>query len=185
MAKVKLGRPKGKALLLKEDILKSALMLLDKSGPKGLSMRNLAQHLKVTPMALYHHVADRSSLIRDLSDLVYAEVSEKFQKSTGTVRERLELLLTSYHQTIIEHPNLSISIFETPDAFSTEARRITGFLLDLLKETELTDSKRKIWLSILVDFTHGSAIAMAMNKTLQSSQFRKELRELLDCIFNK
>jgi AcrR family transcriptional regulator len=194
MINPKIGRPKGKVLLKKADILATALQILDEAGTKGLSMRSLAQRLNVTPMALYNHVADRSALIRELSDTVYSEVSRKYESSTGSVRERLELLLITYHKTVLRHPNLSLSIFESPEAFSDETRRITNYLLQLLKETSLTSSKQKLWLNILVDFTHGSSIALAANSAFnnaesrniesESVQYSKELKELLDCVFS-
>ncbi len=182
MAKPKLGRPKGKVLLQKEEIIKTALQILDQDGPKGLSMRSLAERLKVTPMALYHHVSDRSALLREVSDRVYGEVSKKYEKSSGSVREKLESLLISYHRAVIKHPHLSLSIFETPDAFSDEAKRITQCIMDLLMEAKLSAAKRTNWLNILVDFTHGSSIATAMGVEKQSAQYAKELKLLLDCV---
>jgi len=43
-------------------IAAEALALLDEEGVTGFTMRALAKRLKVTPMALYHHVKDKAAL---------------------------------------------------------------------------------------------------------------------------
>nr|WP_295905891.1 TetR/AcrR family transcriptional regulator [uncultured Bdellovibrio sp.] len=189
----KRGRPKGKTLLTIEDICSASLKILDESGSKGLSMRTLADALGVTPMALYNHVEDRVSLLRALSDYVYRDVSQKFKQSTGSPRKRTEFLLINYYAAVLKHPNLSLSIFEAPDAFSIEAARITNYLEALLKDAGLSLAKRKLWLEILVDFTHGSSIATATHQTKkksdrafiqsQSQRYEKALAELLNHVF--
>lgn len=189
-----MGRPKGNSGLDKDLILKTALLLLDKEGSQGLSMRALALRLNVTPMALYHHYEDRLSLLSGISDLVYSDVTRAFNSYSGPTRGRLEFLLQTYHKAVIKHPNLSIGIFESPKAFSAEAKNITDCLLELISQTKVPRSKRTVWLNILIDFTHGSAIATAKNYFLgkdnlefietESKRFSKELKVLLDCIFN-
>ncbi|HEX4923634.1 MAG TPA: TetR family transcriptional regulator [Bdellovibrionales bacterium] len=193
MKKAKRGRPKGQARLQREDILRAGLKALDQAGPQGLSMRKIAGHLNVTPMALYHHVADRSELLRDLADLIYAGVLKELERGPGSVREKLELLLLTYHRAVLRHPNLSLAIFADPAAFSLEARRITDKIFELLGDARLTAPERKLWLNVLVDFTHGSSIAAAMSgaaakpsksSAAKASQlYREGLNKLLECIF--
>lgn len=191
MPKVKVGRPKGKGVLSKESILKEALYLLDENGPQGLSMRSLASRLKVTPMALYNHFPDRSTLLRCVSDMVYSEVTKNYESFSGDLRERFVFLLVTYHEAVIHHPNLSISIFENPDAFSHEVQKITNHILELLSEAKVAISKRDMWLDILVDFTHGNSLAIALNQINESKrknlknesiEYKKELNLLLDVI---
>ena len=68
------GRPAQGAGVTRDDILTAAMTLLDQGGGSGLTMRALATRLGVTPMSLYHHVEDRTGLLRALSDRVYADV---------------------------------------------------------------------------------------------------------------
>lgn len=191
MSKVKIGRPKGKSLLTKDAILKEALDLLDENGPQGLSMRSLAGRLKVTPMALYNHFPDRSTLLRSVSDMVYSEVTKKYESFSGSLKERFEFLLVKYHEAVIDHPNLSICIFEDSDAFSLEVQKITKSLMNLLIEAKVERFRINLWLDILVDFTHGNSIAIALNQLNESkrtnlknksSKYKKELNLLLDII---
>lgn len=56
------GRPRGERLLSGEQIVETALALLDTHGPAGLSMRRIADALGVHNNALYTYVADRAAL---------------------------------------------------------------------------------------------------------------------------
>lgn len=191
MSKVKVGRPKGKSILTKDAIIKEALALLNENGPHGLSMRSLASRLKVTPMALYNHFPDRSALLRSVSDMVYSEVTKNYDSFSGGLKERLEFLLVKYHEAVIHHPNLSICIFEDSDAFSLEVQKITKNIMALLTEAKIEKTRINMWLDILVDFTHGNSIAVALkqvgrskNKNLKSEslRYKKELNMLLEKI---
>ena len=76
MKKEKAGRPRiGESHVGRDKILKSALKILDRGGIQELSMRKLAEKMNVTPMALYHHVGNRSQLLCALSDMVYGDVN--------------------------------------------------------------------------------------------------------------
>jgi AcrR family transcriptional regulator len=48
--------------------------LADAQGLAGLTMRNLAAHLGVKPMALYHHVATKDQVLDAMVDAVYAQI---------------------------------------------------------------------------------------------------------------
>lgn len=191
MSKIKVGRPKGKSFLTKEAILEEALDLLDENGPQGLSMRSLASRLKVTPMAIYNHFPDRSALLRSVSDMVYSEVTKHYESFSGSLKERFEFLLVKYHEAVIHHPNLSICIFEDSEAFSLEVQKITKNIMNLLTEAKVEKLKINMWLDILVDFTHGNSIAVALNQLNESKKrnlkneslrYKKELNLLLDVI---
>ena len=153
-------------------------------------MRNLASQLEVTPMAIYHHFANREALMGELSDLVYAQVVKDFKSASGEIRDKIKKLLILYYKTGLQHPNLILTIFSTPEAFSTEVRQITNCLAALLETTKLPEDRQQMWLEILVDFTHGSSIATAMvSKTNpsfakeQTAKYARQLDELLDQIF--
>ncbi len=56
---------------LRERIASAALDILEREGPEAVSMRRVAQRVGVTPMAIYHHYANREAL---LQALVYREM---------------------------------------------------------------------------------------------------------------
>lgn len=187
------GRPKKDAGLEKEAICRAALAILDKFGPDGLSLRRLAGDLNVTPMALYNYFPNRTSLLRSVADFTCRGIAPKESKAHIPPQTVIKQILTSYYQEILRHPNLSLSIFATPEAFSQEAHNITEKLKRCLKESKLTPARRERWLDILVDFTHGSSIATAVglasgqlkHGSKQFETYKRELDELLSCIYAK
>ena len=57
----------------RERIARAALRVIDESGFKGFSMRAVAKQLDVTPMALYHYVADKDALASLTLEAVMSE----------------------------------------------------------------------------------------------------------------
>lgn len=171
------GRPAQGAGLSRDDILAAALALLDESGGQGLSMRALATRLGVTPMSLYHHVQDRTGLLRALSDRVYAEVLEGLVKHADR-REEIRAILIRYHGAVCRHPQLTLAIFATPEAFAGVTRQITDRLTELLAEIT---TEPHLWRDILIDHAHGSGLPLVAAKvqTMQE-QYRQALNRLLE-----
>src|SRR5689334_1582229 len=54
-------------------IATTALSIADKHGVEGFTMRAVADALRVTPMALYHHVKDKAALAALLVDAAIRE----------------------------------------------------------------------------------------------------------------
>jgi AcrR family transcriptional regulator len=75
------------AELDKERIAAAALAVADEHGVAGFTMRAVAESLDVTPMALYHHVADKAALV---ALVVEAAISERpLPATTGAWRDDL------------------------------------------------------------------------------------------------
>ena len=175
------GRPATGAGVARDDILTTALALLDEGGGQGLTMRALAARLGVTPMSLYHHVGDQVGLLRALSDRVYAEVLEG-PRGPADPRADILALLIRYHQAVGRHPQLTLAIFAMPEAFAGVTRQITDRLTTLL--TELT-AEPILWRDILVDHAHGSGLSLAsargdrMQVQVMLEQYQQALDRLL------
>ena len=60
--------------LSRERVLNGAVAVADAEGVGSLTMRLLAEHLGVKPMALYHHVANKNEIIDGIVDLVFSEI---------------------------------------------------------------------------------------------------------------
>jgi AcrR family transcriptional regulator len=184
------GRPLGGSFLNRDEILSTALKLLEESGPGAVSLRAIAKKLGVTPMAIYGHFSDKEGLVRGMSDAIYVRVLSAFRKKNGKPQDLLESLLVNYYEAVVQLPQLTLLIFATPAEFSSEVQSITKHLSDLLSKSKLSLPQRKLWLEILVDLTHGSALATAsipetnrefLNK--QKRRFRQQLEEMFSHIF--
>ena len=55
-------------------ILRAAVAHADRHGLEDLSMRKLAEVLRVAPMALYRHIANKDDLIDAMIDVVFSEI---------------------------------------------------------------------------------------------------------------
>lgn len=187
-----MNRPRGRphreeAPVSREQILATALKLLDSKGVDAFTMRALASRLQVTPMTIYHHFGDRDGLIDAMSEQVYAGVSAP---ASGAPRNRIKALLMTYHDQVLRHPGLTLLIFMQPAVFPRQARRITDDINRLLVASGLPRERSRLWLNILVDFTHGAAVATAMGGRSNcdapsvKEDFKKALTELLNGLGN-
>lgn len=164
-------------------MLSAALDLVDTNGVDAFTMRALAGRLEINPMTIYHHFGDRDGLIGAMSERVYRDVSAP---ASGDPRSRIEALLRAYHGQVLNHPGLTLLIFSRPTVFPEQAQRITKEIAELLAEAGLSPQRIRLWINILVDFTHGAAIATAISGRSNSEGFDlkddydKALTELLN-----
>jgi AcrR family transcriptional regulator len=60
--------------LSRERILSAAIAVADVEGGGALTIRSVAKHLGVQPMALYYHVANKREILDGILDLVFGEI---------------------------------------------------------------------------------------------------------------
>lgn len=92
-----------RGLLSRSRILAAALELVDRDGLEALTMRRLADSLKVDAMSLYNHVDGKDALLDGLAEAVWAEVQLPDEK-TGW-KEVLRGFATSLRQLAHAHPH--------------------------------------------------------------------------------
>lgn len=154
------GRPAAEAARpSRDEMVEAALHLLDEKGPAALTMRALAGRLGVTPMTIHHHFGDRAGLIEALADRAYGGVAAT---DSGPEEKAIAGLLRAYHSAILRCPGLVLLIFGQGGSFPRQAERITQNLTRRLRDAGLPEARARLWVHILVDFTHGAAIATAM-----------------------
>jgi TetR/AcrR family transcriptional regulator, tetracycline repressor protein len=94
-------RPRGS--LTREEIIKEALALLEQQGLGALSMRRLADRLRVAPNALYTHVRGKADLIDGLIDQVYAGLTPNLDPA-GDWTQQLTTLSQDVRAHLLAHP---------------------------------------------------------------------------------
>lgn len=192
MNSAKSGRPpKGAEATNPGKILDAALDLLRVSGADALSMRALGRKLGINPMTIYHHVGDRQALIRALAERVYGTLSGFGPISENSPLNDIERFLGSYHRAVLSCPQLTLVIFSEPDAFPDQAKTITQVLRSRLALVCGDADATERWLDILIDYTHGHALALALHASAtgsedglpeSSSRFLASLSSLLDAM---
>ena len=88
--------------LSRERVLTGALAVADAEGVGSLTMRLLAEHLGVKPMALYHHVANKSEIVDGIVDLVFSEI--ELPSASGAWRPEMKRRARSARQVLRRHP---------------------------------------------------------------------------------
>lgn len=83
-------------------IARAALKVADEHGVEGFTMRAVAELLSVTPMALYHHVADKKALVALVVDAVIRELP--LPAPTGAWQDDLWEMARWMRTTIRVHP---------------------------------------------------------------------------------
>jgi len=98
--------------LSRGEILDAALALIDAEGFKALTMRNLADHLGVVPMALYRHVANKDDLVRALLE----EASGRVVLPPADLdwRRGLSALAAAIRAELLRHPGLVAPLLSSP-----------------------------------------------------------------------
>ena len=163
--------PRAQAPVSRDEMVVAALELLDREGADALTMRALAERLAINPMTIHHHFGGRDGLIGAMSDAAYAQV---MAPENGTPIDRIGDLLKAYHAQVLRHPALTTLIFSRPVVFPQLAERITNEISALLAEAGLPHQRTKLWRDILVDFTHGAALATAMSGRHQDRESHED-----------
>jgi AcrR family transcriptional regulator len=100
---------------LKEELLKTALEMIDTEGLDSITLRDLTQRLGTSRTAVYRHFASKEVLILGVIEKGYEHLNllftPIFQDHTHSVAERFEKMGRAYLDFAIEHPNLYRLLF--------------------------------------------------------------------------
>lgn len=166
-----------------QTILAQALSILDAGGLPALTMRALATRVGINPMTIYYHFKDRDGLIKALAEQIYADISAP---ETGDAHKRMHGLLNAYYGKVVLHPALTLAIFAKPEIFPNHAKRITNEMAHLLGDLGLDAQRSRRWTHILVDYTHGAALAVAARQRptdgTMLDEFDSAIGELLQAL---
>jgi TetR/AcrR family transcriptional regulator, tetracycline repressor protein len=125
------GRPR----LSKRAVTEQALKLADADGLDALTIRKLAQHLGVTPMALYWHFRSKEDLLEGVAEQVWGEIDVHVDPSIpwwAQLQAGLESLLRvlrahpSAPQLLLEHEKQNEAALRATEA-TLEILRGAGF----------------------------------------------------------
>jgi AcrR family transcriptional regulator len=99
-----------------ERIAETALNLLETGGEDGVSMRRVAAAVGITPMAIYHHFADRRALLNFVVDREFTKYSESLQATPrrGTYESQILTCMDAYIDYAFAHPRIFDYVFAEP-----------------------------------------------------------------------
>lgn len=125
-------KPKPRAGLTPDAVIRAAVKLVDRKGAEALTMRALAAELGVEAMSLYNHVDDKSVLLDGIAEAVLADMQTEIDPGAPWV-ERARALARAFRQMALKHPGAFPLVF-TRQLKSADALRPLEAGLALLKE---------------------------------------------------
>jgi AcrR family transcriptional regulator len=93
--------PAARPPLTRERVLRTAIALADEHGIEALTMRRLAQELRVEAMSLYHHVRRKDDILAGILDLALGEIDPPVPG--GDWKAELRRGALSAHEALVRH----------------------------------------------------------------------------------
>ncbi|UMZ09618.1 TetR/AcrR family transcriptional regulator [Pseudomonas sp. MPFS] len=152
------GRPAAGHALSLDQVLDAGLELLEELGAQGFGIRALARKLAITPMSVIYHVGDQQQLMQLLVERVHGEPLEEPAESMPAV-QRVQVLLGHYMARVRRYPALTLCVFGDPRLFGGS---LSAFSERLRHEVRQFDAEPELLFDLLVDYTHGHALALAL-----------------------
>lgn len=143
-------------------IVAAALAIADADGLDALTMRRLAGGLGVTPMAIYHHVANKDQLLDLMADTslgALPQINARANPATELAR-----FFSALHGLHLAHPVLAQAMTQRP----LEGPHAVVFgerVLTLLTRAGLRDDEAVGALITLVNYTTGASLYRLSRRT--------------------
>ena len=118
--------------LSKRTVTEAALKLADADGLDALTIRKLAQHLGVTPMALYWHFRCQEDLLEGVAEQVWGEIDVNVD-TTALWWAQLQGLLESLVSVLRAHPSAPQLLLEH-EKRNEAALRVAEITLGVLRD---------------------------------------------------
>ncbi|GAB4436331.1 MAG: TetR/AcrR family transcriptional regulator [Chloroflexi bacterium OHK40] len=159
----KLGRPRaGKELLIREQILATALQIIDGEGIQAMSMRRLAAELGVDPMAIYHHLPNKEAVLVGVTELVFSELRLPAQ-AEAPWQQQVYAFARAYRELVLAHPNLVLHLISVGTG-SPALLAANEVLYAALARTGMPPRRIVQAADLVVDYLNGWALAVGLSQ---------------------
>jgi AcrR family transcriptional regulator len=163
----------------RQEILDAAMAIADKGGLDAVSMRTVAEHVGVTPMALYRHFNSKRAL---LDGMVERLVTSLPQRATGTWDERLVALAHAYRALAQRHPWSAQLLFSRPSV-TPDAVRVTEFNYAAIREAGVPEPHvgrvERLVTTFVIGFAASEALGRFAHRSIDlNTEFEADLADL-------
>ena len=165
-----MGRP---SLIDRTSVLAAGLAIVDERGLDAVTMGAVATRLKVTPMALYRHVANKAGLLDGIVEVLLTEFP---LPPVGPWAVRLTGLADAIRGSAQRHPSVFPLLLQRP-ATTPRARRARNSVYSALKEAGVEEARIKQTERLISTTILGFAASEA------AGRFRNHSRRQLDADF--
>jgi TetR/AcrR family tetracycline transcriptional repressor len=125
--------------LSREQLVKTALQIVDRDGLEGLSMRKLGAELGVDPMAAYYYFPNKGALLDGLVEAVVTELDLTLDRAQPW-QDRLRLIAHAYRNVLRRHPN-ALPVISTRPVFTRASLHSMEIILQTLCDAGFTPNE--------------------------------------------
>ncbi|MFF9804064.1 TetR/AcrR family transcriptional regulator [Streptomyces coeruleorubidus] len=176
--------------LSREQVLASALELVDREGLSALSMRRLGAELGVEAMALYRYAASKDALLDGLVEALYLELEEQLAADAGEDahwRAGLHRIARATYAVCLAHPRavpllatrlLAVPLARRPAAVLRDHERVLALLRQAGFDEATTSSVFRAFTAWLLGYVSVELRPMVDNPDETDPAFRLGLHRL-------
>ncbi|MGE0387549.1 MAG: TetR/AcrR family transcriptional regulator [Gammaproteobacteria bacterium] len=159
--------------LTREQIIDTAVLIANETGLESISFRQIATRLGVTPMACYHHVANKDELV----DLVVARTLERELKPPRITPDTpwqtvFRGAVKRLHEVMDSHPMVLEAIVRSP--FHPNSMEISQRIFDAFDRAGLSPEQSRTLFDLTLSYLCGAVVARHL---LRRHQPRRKLDE--------
>jgi TetR/AcrR family transcriptional regulator, tetracycline repressor protein len=140
-----------------EQLIATAVDIVNAEGADALSIRRLAAACEVTPMAIYRHVRDKDELLDRVVEQVVAGTLPAILASDGPWYERVWHLFHLMRDHFLRHPGVAAICVMRPTPVTAVARFYDAVIAALLDSGCSADQAIHVFDTLLL-FTFGSVL---------------------------
>ncbi|WP_067543460.1 TetR/AcrR family transcriptional regulator [Nocardia crassostreae] len=150
--------------LTREQIVRTAIELLDEEGLDGLNMRSLGKRLDAAATAMYWHVKNKDNLVRLATDEVWGEIElpdiDFLEWRTAT-----EAVAFGMYEMIMRHPWI-VQALSGYLLYGPNKSRHDDLVLDLFERAGFSEIEADQAAASIFMFVLGNAVGAAANVSL-------------------
>ncbi len=154
MARNPRSRTRTRQPLTRERVLRAALALADQRGLEEVSMRKVAQQLRVEAMSLYNHVDSKDDIVGGMVGLIVEEIEAP--SPGGDWKAELRKSAISAHEALSRH-RWAASVWMTAGGTGNDRMRHADAALRCLRDAgfspDLTYHAYHVWQGYAIGFT--------------------------------
>lgn len=141
--------------LTAETIVRAALRLARSEGLDSVSMRRLADELRVSAMSLYRHVSDRE----DLLVRMLGEIADRVGPPPveGSPRDRIVAAMEALHAAFRDDPWV-VQVLATEGLASPRILPVIDAVFGALADAGLDAERARAGFALLLQFAYGEAL---------------------------
>jgi AcrR family transcriptional regulator len=160
--------------LTRSRIVSAAIIVVDRDGLDGLSMRKVATELGMSPMSLYYHVPDKSALYDLILEAVMNDIDLSVDDPTRSPEERLITGAYALRAALMAHPHAVILVLSRSLRTAGQLRPVE-IMLGILYDAGLTATEAVTAVDVIGQYVFGTTMAYANHVT--DGEYHDALRD--------